>query len=385
MGIFNSKKKNEIFNADSYLKMMTAYRPAFTTWNGCLYESELVRSAIDARARHVSKLKVEVSGSAKPSLQAKLKRKPNQWQTWSQFLYRASTIWDICNNVVIVPTLGEYNEITGYFPICPTKCEVVTHNNELWLRYQFSNGVVGAMELNRCVLLTKHQYKSDYFGEGNSALNETMKLIHMQNQGIEEAVKNASTYRFMAQMTNFSKATDLAAERKRFTENNLRANDGNDGILLFPNTYNNIKQIDSKPYTVDAGQMQLIQTNVYNYFGVNEDILQNKAYGDAWSAYYEGAIEPFAIQFSEAMTKAIFTEREQAQGSLLMATSSRLQYMTNSDKLSVSSQMLDRGIMSINEIREIWNLEPVEGGDARIIRGEYWNANDKILEGKIND
>lgn len=385
MGIFNSKKKNEIFNADSYLKMMTAYRPAFTTWNGCLYESELVRSAIDARARHVSKLKVEVSGSAKPSLQAKLKRKPNQWQTWSQFLYRASTIWDICNNVVIAPTLGEYNEITGYFPICPTKCEVVTHNNELWLRYQFSNGVVGAMELNRCVLLTKHQYKSDYFGEGNSALNETMKLIHMQNQGIEEAVKNASTYRFMAQMTNFSKATDLAAERKRFTENNLRANDGNDGILLFPNTYNNIKQIDSKPYTVDAGQMQLIQTNVYNYFGVNEDILQNKAYGDAWSAYYEGAIEPFAIQFSEAMTKAIFTEREQAQGSLLMATSSRLQYMTNSDKLSVSSQMLDRGIMSINEIREIWNLEPVEGGDARIIRGEYWNANDKILEGKIND
>lgn len=385
MGIFSNKKKNEIFNADSYLKMMTAYRPAFTTWNGCLYESELVRSAIDARARHISKLKVEINGSAKPSLQSKLRLKPNKWQTWSQFLYRASTIWDICNNVIIVPTLGEYNEITGYFPICPTRCEVVTHNNELWLRYHFSNGVIGAMELNRCVLLTKHQYKSDYFGESNSALNETMKLIHMQNQGIEEAVKNASTYRFMAQMTNFSKATDLAAERKRFTENNLRANDGNDGILLFPNTYNNIKQIDSKPYTVDAGQMQLIQTNVYNYFGVNEDILQNKAYGDSWSAYYEGAIEPFAIQFSEAMTKAIFTEREQAQGSLLMATSSRLQYMTNSDKLNVSSQMLDRGIMSINEIREIWNLEPVAGGDARIIRGEYWNADEKITEGKVND
>lgn len=380
MGIFNNKKKNEVFNADSYLKMMTAYRPAFTSWNGCLYESELVRSAIDARARHVSKLKVEITGSAKPSLQAKMKRQPNKWQTWSQFLYRASTIWDICNNVIIVPVLGEYNDVNGYFPICPQRCEVVTHNNELWLRYHFSYGAVGAMEMERCVLLTKHQYKSDYFGETNTALNETMKLIHMQNQGIEEAVKNASTYRFMAQMTNFSKATDLAAERKRFTENNLRANDGNDGILLFPNTYNNIKQIDSKPYTVDAGQMQLIQTNVYNYFGVNEDILQNKAYGDAWSAYYEGAIEPFAIQFSEAMTKAMFTEREQTQGSLLMATSSRLQYMTNADKLNVSSQMLDRGIMSINEIREIWNLEPVEGGDARIIRGEYWNADEKIKE-----
>ena len=42
--------------------------------------------------------------------------------------------------------------------------------------------------------------------------------------------------------------------------------------------------------------------------------------------------------------------------------------------------MLDRGVMSLNEVREIWNLEPVEGGDERIIRGEYYNADDKINE-----
>ena len=36
--------------------------------------------------------------------------------------------------------------------------------------------------------------------------------------------------------------------------------------------------------------------------------------------------------------------------------------------------------MSINDIREIWNLEPVEGGDVRIIRGEYYDANMKLEE-----
>ena len=118
---------------------------------------------------------------------------------------------------------------------------------------------------------------------------------------------------------------------------------------------------------------------------VNEDVLQNKAYGDAWSAFYEGAIEPFAIQFSEVMTKMLFTLREQAQGNLVQLLANRLMYMTDRDKLNVSSQLLDRGIMSINDVREIWNLPPVDGGDARIIRGEYWNADEKINEEKINN
>ena len=131
--------------------------------------------------------------------------------------------------------------------------------------------------------------------------------------------------------------------------------------------------------------MQLIEKNVYQYFMVNEDVLQNKAFGDAWSAFYEGAIEPFAIQFSEVLTKMLFTLREQGSGNSVILTANRMLYMSNSDKLNVSSQMLDRGVMSINDIREIWNLPPVEGGDARIIRGEYWNADEKINEEKIND
>ena len=67
-----------------------------------------------------------------------------------------------------------------------------------------------------------------------------------------------------------------------------------------------------------------------------------------------------------------------------MATANRLQYLSNKEKREVSSQMLDRGIMSINDVREIWNLPPVEGGDVRIIRGEYWNADEKVTEEEEN-
>ena len=380
-----AKKSDEAMNnARTLFQTLTAYQPVFTNWGGAIYESEIVRSAIDARARHISKLKIETVGSANPSLQSKLKQGPNQWQTWSQFLYRTSTILDINNTAFIVPVFDERMIITGVFPVLPRKCDLIEYHGEVFLRYEFSNGQIGAVEFRKCAVLTRHQYQSDFFGDGNYPLHETMQLIHIQNQGIEEAVKNTSTFRFMAQLSNFAKPDDLKKERERFTAENLSTESDAGGFLLFPNTYKDIKQIDVKPYTVDADQMEQIRENVYNYFGVNEDILQNKAYGDAWSAFYEGAVEPFAIQFSETMTKALFSERERAQGSEIIATSNRLQYMSNADKLNVSSQLLDRGIFSINDVRDIWNLPHVEGGDERIIRGEYYPASDKINGGTDN-
>lgn len=372
------KSQKALDEAYTMFRTLTAYRPVFTSWGGAIYESEIVRAAIDARARHISKLKVELIGSANPSLQSKLRQGPNQWQTWSQFLYRVSTILDINNTAFIVPVFDERMIITGVYPVLPSRCSLLEYDKELWLRYQFNHGEIAAVEFRKCAVLTKHQYKSDFFGDPNSAIEETMKLIHIQNEGIEEAVKNTSTFRFMAQMSNFVKPEDLALERKRFTRENLATDSEAGGFLLFPNTYKDIKQIDVKPYTVDPDQMKAIRENVYNYFGVNEDVLQNKAFGDAWSAFYEGAIEPFAIQFSESMSKALFSERERAQGSQLMLTANRLQYMSNSDKLNVTAQLLDRGLFSINEAREVWNLAPVENGDVRVIRGEYYSADDKL-------
>lgn len=392
MGLFDAifrpdrakESQKALKEAEGYFKTLTAYRPAFTTWHGAIYESLIVRAAIDARARHISKLKIETYGTANPSLQSKLKLGPNQWQTWSQFLYRVSTILDVYNNAAIVPVFDDRMIITGYYPVLPTKCEVIQYEGRPWLRYKFSDGQIGAVEFEKCAILTKHQLKNDFFGDDNSALNETMKLLDIQRQGVEEAIKNTASIRFMAQLSNFAKPEDIANERKRFTKENLSSEADTGGFLLFPSTYKDIKQIDSKPYTVDADQLKLIYSNVQNYYGVNEDILQNKAVGDAWSAFYEGCVEIFAIQFSEAMTKAAYSERERAQGSGIIATANRLQYLTNKDKLDISAQMLDRGVMSINEIRDIWNLAPVEGGDARIIRGEYYDANAKIDEGGQN-
>ena len=379
--LFPKEEEPQKINAYEQFKLLTAYEPVFHNHRGGIYESELVRSAIEAKARHISKLKVEMQGSAQPALKEKLKHAPNEWMTWPQFLARCSTILDCTNNLFIVPVQNRYLETIGFFPVLPNKVKLLEDKKgNLWLRYTFRNNQSGIVEFDRCAYLNKHQYQSDFYGDSNGALDNTMDLISIQEQGIKEAVKNSASYRFMAKVSNFTSPDDLANERQRFSKENL-SSEGGGGLLLFPNTYNEIKQIQTSAYTVDSDQMKLIQTNVYNYFGVNENVIQGKATSEELDAFFNSAIEPFAIALSEAMSRAIYTERERSFGNHVYVNANRLQYMSQTAKVTVARDLGDRGILTINEIRELFNYAPLPNGDVAYIRGEY----KPVEENEVND
>ncbi len=383
--IFGRNKANTA--AGQYFKTLTGYAPVFNSWSGQLYESALVRSAIHVRATHISKLHIDFQGSAKPTMVKQLKAAPNSWQTWSQWLYRTSTILDMQNNAFLVPVLNEFGETSGVCTLLPSRCELREYAGELWLRYMFANGQCAAVEFSKCEILTKFQYSDDFFGETNRALTPTMELINIQNQGISEGVKSAATYRFMARLTNFKDPKDLVKERKRFTANNLASGDG--GILLFPNTYDSIQQISSKPFVIDDKQMAAIEKNVYNYFGVNDEILQNKAFGDAMGAFFEGVVEVFGVNATEALDRMLYSSRERVAGNRVIASANRLQYMSNAEKRQISIAFADRALMNRDEIREMWNLPPLpdDMGKAFPVRGEYYNLGEsrKDLDDKKGD
>lgn len=380
--LFPKEEPIKLKNTEQF-KLLTAYEPIFHDHIGSVYESALVRSAIEAKARHISKLKVELQGEAQPNLKARIKHKPNDWMTYPQFLARCSTILDCTNNLFIVPVQNEFLETIGFFPVLPERVKLIEDTKgKLWLRYTFLNNQTGIVEFDRCAYLNKHQFKSDFFGESNHALRSTMDLIAINEQGIEEAVKNSASYRFMARVSNFTAPEDLAEERMRFSRENLKAENGNGGLLLFPNTYTDIKQLETSPYTPDEKQMQMIKDNIFDYFGVNEDVIQGKATSDQLDAFFNSAIEPFAIALSEALSKAIYTERERSFGNHVYVNANRLQYMSQTAKVTVARDLGDRGILTINEIRELFNYAPLPNGDVAYIRGEYKPIEE---EGDSND
>ena len=371
MGAFDKlfgkiKVKREI---GAFFQMLDGYTPVFTTYDGGVYEMELTRACIHTFATHCSKLQPHVEGPDNAGLQAILDSKPNPFMLSAQFLYKTATIYEAQNTCFILPLLDQADRTIGYYPAAPDQTELREYNGEPFVVYTFGTGEKAAIELSRVGVVSKYLYRNDITGESNDALNPTMQLISTQNQGIAEGIKNSASFRFMATINNLIKGADLAKERQDWVEKNLGAGSG--GLALFPTQYSNVQQIRSEVKIVDPEQMRLVEGRVYTYFGSNEKILHNQASGDDWSAYYEGKIEPFALQLSQAMTCMTYTDNQRHRGNAVFWSANRLQYMTNADKLQVSQGLFDRGILSTNGVMDIWHLPHVEDGDKRYIRKEY--------------
>lgn len=359
-------------------KMLTGYSPVFTSYDGEIYENELVRASINANATHISKLRVDFIGHGSGYIKKRLAR-PNSFQTWSQFMARLATIYYSDNTAFICPVLDKVGRVTELYAVLPNRCKLVQVNGEPWLAFEFRDGHIMQEPVWRVGIMRRFQYKNDVFGENNDALNTTMQLINIRNQGITEAVKSTATYRFMAQMSNLTLSDDMDNLQDKFNSENF-GKKKKGGLILFPNTLSNIQQINSKPYVVDAEQAKVIQDSVFSYFGTNMEILQSKAYGDTWTAYYEGTVESWAIQFSEVLTWVLMLNGELSSDGEVIATANRLQYMSNAEKLNVTAQLTDRGILNRDEARDIWNLPPLPDGQGQeyVIRGEYKNAADQV-------
>lgn len=354
---------------ENYFALLSSYQPVYSTYAGGIYEMELTRAAIHCFATHCSKLKPEVIGNAAPSLGRVLQFKPNPLMDTKKYLYRLATAYMTDNNALIAPIV-EFDEIKGFYPLTVGKTQFVEHGGVTFVRYDMGNGEHFAVELAKCGIVNQFQYHSEIWGESNLCLRPTMELIDAQNQGILSGIKNSAVIRFIAKLANSLKPKDVKEEQERLKEINLGISN-TAGVFLIDQKYEDVKQIDSKPYIINPAQMEYIRQNVFTYFGTNEHILQNKFTPDEWNAYYEGKIEPFALEIGLVHTNMTFTEREKAFGNQIFFSTNRLQYASIQDKINYVVQMGDRGRTSINEDREVFNLPPIEGGERHFIRGEY--------------
>ena len=374
--IFGKKEQPAALKNAKLFRMLEGYTPAWTTFSGSIYEADLIRASLDAWGRHTAKLKPNLKGAAMPELQNRLKVKPNAFLEWSQFLYQAATVLGVRNNNFIVKTRAEDGTTTGIINIVPESWELIEYDDEPWIRFILSNNKRRAERLAEVGIMTRYQYKSELFGENNEAMQPVLDLITIQRQGITEGIKNGNSYRFYARQDNWASDEDIGEEMERFNKFTFGNKKTAGGVLLFPMTYEDIHEMKASGYTVDKEQQEAIRTNVFDYFGVNENIIQNKAIGDEWLAFYEGMIEWIAIQLSEVVSGMLFTDRERmGYGNEIFFTSNRLQYMSNKDKLEAIKTNADRGLMTRNELREIENLAPLPEpyGSQIPARGEYYD------------
>jgi len=157
----------------------------------------------------------------------------------------------------------------------------------------------------------------------------------------------------------------IKEQKEQFVKDYMNLDNGS-GIGSLDSTQEFVP-IQMKPTTATAEEANAYRDRVYKYFGVNEKIIKSNYTESEYDAFYESRIEPFLVALSLELTGKIYTDREISYGNIIYYESNRLQFASARTKISMVS-LVDRGLMTPNEYREIWNLAPYEGGDEFVLR-----------------
>ena len=373
--------------------MLNGFAPTFTTFGNEAYDSDVVRAAIDAIARNAAKLKPRhirrKDGNLEPSnsrLERMLQIRPNPYMDTYSFLYKVITQLYLKNNSFIFVAWNENGTLRELYPVNSASTELLENNGEIYVRFNFMSGQQAVVPYNDVIHLRRFFYKNDMYGEtSDAALNPTLELIHTTNEGIQNAIKTSANLRGLLKYTTMLKDEDIRKNKEIFVRDYMSVS--NNGGIAALDSKAEYQELKNEPKMVDEKQMSLIENKVYKYFGVNEQIVMSKYSEDDWNSFYESILEPLALQMSLEFTQKLFTETERNHGNEIIFEANRLQYASNQTKISVIETLMDRGLMSMNEAREVFNLAPIEDGEKRIVSLNFVSADlaDQYQVGKGGD
>ena len=210
--------------------------------------------------------------------------------------------------------------------------------------------------------------------------------MHAQNQGIIEGIKSSALIRGLLIAAGVVKEEDLKKARERFIEENLDAQN-NGGVMIIDGKFD-YKDMKSTPYIIDADTRKQTRESTFDYFGVNEEFVQNKFTAEKYESVYEGKLEPFAIMLTDALTAFLFTDRELGFGNEIYANMNKVKYQSISSVVSIVNSTKELGLFTRDEYREMLGYEPLgpdRGGNEIMIAVNNYQSDTQIQEGEENN
>jgi len=356
------------------VKLMTETGNGFYSWNGQLFKSDIIRSAIRPTVRAIGKLLPKHIRESAEGLKVNpdpyirfLLEEPNPIMGNQMFQEKLATQLFLNNNAFALIVRDDYGLPVQMYPIPAVTAEAIYKNDELFLRFTLRNGKMFTFPYRDIIHLRQDFHENDIFGERpDESLFNLMEVVTTIDQGIIKAIRNSNVIKWILKFTQSLRPEDIRREVKRFTEEYLSIESETGGAAGI-DAKADIQQVEPKSYVPDDKQMEKTVQRVYSFFNTNEKIVQSRFDEDEWNAFYESVIEPVAIQLGQEFTRKLFTRRERGFGNKIVFESFNLQYASMKTKLGLVA-MVDRGALTPNEWRRIMNLAPTEGGDKPIRR-----------------
>lgn len=360
----------------SILKMITTVGEFYYSWNGKLYESDIVRACIRPKVKAIGKLvgkhiRDDPKGGLTVNPDANIRfllSEPNPYMTGQQMQEKIANQLCLNNNAFILIVRDKNGKAIQLYPIpCVSAEAKYNDTGELFLRFLYRNGKSGVFRYSDIIHLRQDYNDDDIFGESPApALAGMMDVIGTIDQGIVKAIKNSGIVRWLLKFTQSLRDEDIKANVQKFVDNYLAVETDTFGAAGV-DAKADVQRIEPKDYVPNAAQTDRTIERIYSFFNTNKKIVQSDYTEDEWTAYYESEIEPVVVQMHQTYTVGIFTRKERGFGNRIVFEANNLQCASLTTKLAFQA-MVDRGAMTPNEWRETMNMAPVPGGDQPIRR-----------------
>ena len=354
-------------------KLLNNIDSSFYTWNGKLYDNNIVRTAVGTNGinagklnpKHIRRFEGDIKISPNRNL-ARLLKNPNKYMTMFDFLQKMMIQRDINNNAFAYidrdKNIQGMDGILGIYPLEASSVELLEdEKSNLYIRFRFRNGESKIACYADIIHIRKHFSENDFWGEENTkTLTPQLEVVNITAQGISNAIKNTAFIRGILEFAQVLNPKDRDEQIQDFSERYLDITKNNKGLAYTDPRYK-FHETKSEPYVPNKAQMDYTKQEIYDYFNTNEKIVRGSFTDEEWIAYFETTIEPFAIQMSQEFTRKILTRTEQYYGNEIIFEANRLANASNSTKVTICKEL--KHLFTINEQREIWNRGPVPGGD----------------------
>ena len=387
-------RKPQTLDGYTEYKLLNSYQSNFVPFSGNAWEVNTVRAAIHSFARraarvqprHIRKGDGKLQDVESSSLNYILQYQPNPLTTAYKFYYRAAAQYKLYNNAFIFPVWNEYTgRLEAMYNINAQEIKLLEHECELYLKFRFDNGETYTFPYTDIIHIGSMFADNELFGSNNEALMPVLKTANTFNQSMSKFAELVAIIRGILKVQASTKNEDLKARRDDFIRDNLKMESNGAGVIVTDNKYD-YTPINDKQTPLPQGQLLYIKSEIYDYFGTNEAIVQNKATPEQEDDFYEGEIRPFFMQLEQAFTNCFFTTKERGFGNLIVAEGNKLQYAKLSDKLAAVKYLSEIGGLMLDQALVTLGFPPIGGeeGKRRVQTLNMVNA-DKADEYQLGD
>jgi len=370
-------------------------QPIFTSFGKDIYLSDFVNNAIDRVSSEIAKIEIKSIISTDESIRVQndditrlFRFKPNPLQTTSDFLSNVEWLRRKNRNVFIYPQYEiittpngrQFKRYLAMYPLKPSSVYIGVNDGQVWeIRLEFEDGSSYTLPYSDLIHLKWRRGANTIVGGGddNGQANDydiirTIDALDKTIQGLPKSIEASLQVKGVYKAKTLADAHKLSDIREDFEKHIHTSKSG----MIATDLGGEFTPVNINAANIPKEALDFLKSVIQERYGVSAAILSGDYNGEQHSAFYQTAIEEFIIQLEQAMTACLFTVREQDVGHRIKCYYSKVNYMSTKDKMDLANIAKETGIMTLNQINEMFGIEPWANGDRRLQSLNYVNIED---------